>query len=136
MTEVTTRARPLSPFLSVYRLMYTMVLSITHRITGVILSVGLLLLAYWLMALASGPIQFASATRVLSHWFFRLLLAGWLLAFCYHLCNGIRHLTWDLGYGLEKKDARQSAWMTVVAALIIFVALAYLGFIVRPAALP
>jgi succinate dehydrogenase / fumarate reductase cytochrome b subunit len=122
------RERPLSPHLSVYRFMYTMALSITHRITGIVLSVGLVVLAWWLMAAASGPAAFERATTVLSHPFFKLLLAGWLAAFAYHLSNGIRHLTWDAGVGLEKHEARRSAWVTLVATLVIFAALALLAF--------
>jgi succinate dehydrogenase / fumarate reductase, cytochrome b subunit len=115
------RTRPLSPHLSVYKFMYTMALSILHRITGVALSLGLVLLVYWLVALASGEGHYERAYRLLSHGFIQLLIAGWLLAFAYHLCNGIRHLTWDVGQGLEKHEARRSA----------FAAFAYLAFFVR-----
>jgi succinate dehydrogenase / fumarate reductase cytochrome b subunit len=125
------RSRPLSPHLGVYKFMYTMALSIFHRITGVALSAGLLLLAYWLMALAGGEDSYERAYRWMSHWTVQVLLAGWLFAFVYHLCNGIRHLTWDAGYGLEKHEARRSATVTVLATLVIFAALAYLTFAVR-----
>lgn len=121
--------RPLSPHLSVYRFMYTMVLSILHRITGVLLSLGLLLLAWWLMAMASSPAAYATAETFMSGWFVKLLLAGWLASFVFHLCNGIRHLTWDLGLGMEKREARQSGYATVLAALTLFLVFGYLAFV-------
>jgi succinate dehydrogenase / fumarate reductase cytochrome b subunit len=127
------RERPLSPHLTVYRFMYTMALSIVHRITGVVLSIGLLLLAWWLMAAASGPQSFDTATTLLSGWFFQLLLAGWLVSFVYHLCNGIRHLTWDVGMGLEKHQARRSAAITLVATVLISALLAWFAFFARSA---
>jgi len=124
------RPRPLSPHLQVYRPQYTMVLSILHRATGVVLSVGLLLLAYWLLALASGPLEYARATRLVSSPLGLLVLAGFTLAFWYHFCAGIRHLVWDSGRGFEKAAARRSALIVVVAALALTAAsvAAMLGF--------
>jgi succinate dehydrogenase / fumarate reductase, cytochrome b subunit len=113
--------------------MYTMSMSIAHRITGVILTAGLLLLAWWLMAAATGPSAYAGASRVIGSGFVQLLLAGWLVAFVYHLCNGIRHLTWDLGFGLERHEARRSAWVTLVAVGVISATLSYLAFFARSA---
>jgi succinate dehydrogenase / fumarate reductase cytochrome b subunit len=114
--------------------MYTMALSILHRITGVALSAGLLLLVYWLMALAAGPRAYERAYAVLSHGLAQIVMAAFLLAFVYHLCNGLRHLTWDAGYGLEKLEARRSGAVTVIAAIVIFAVLAYLAFFARQAA--
>lgn len=122
------RARPLSPHLSIYRFMYTMALSIAHRIAGVALSIGLVLFAYWLMAAASGEQAYVSALGLLSTPVVKITLAGWLLAFVYHLCNGIRHLTWDVGIGLEKHEARRSAAVTLVCTVLLFAVLAYLAF--------
>ena len=124
------RARPLSPHLSIYRFMYTMALSIAHRIAGIALSVGLLLFAYWLMAAASGEQAYAAALGILSTPVVKVLLAGWLFAFVYHLCNGIRHLTWDAGIGMEKHEARRSAVVVLVVALLLFALLASLAFFV------
>jgi len=112
--------RPLSPHLGVYKFMYTMTLSILHRITGVALSVGLLVFAWWLMALAHGPHAYANAVEVLRTGFFKLLLGGWALAFIYHFCNGLRHLFWDAGAGLERKQARRSGALVVIATLLLF----------------
>ena len=104
---MTRRERPLSPFL-IYRFDYTMVLSFAHRVTGVLLAGGGLVLVAWLLALACGPDAYARVDDILDSWLFRLLLLGWLFSFCFHLANGIRHLAWDLGYGFEKSHARLS----------------------------
>lgn len=122
------RSRPLSPHLGVFKFIYGMVLSILHRITGIAQSVGMVLLTYWFMALASGPDAYSRATDVLGSVFGRIVMAGFLLAFVYHLCAGIRHLTWDAGYGLEKSEARTSATLVIVATVVIFTALAVLAF--------
>jgi succinate dehydrogenase / fumarate reductase, cytochrome b subunit len=117
-----TRPRPLSPHLQVYRPMYTMVLSITHRATGLALTLGLALLAGWLWALAAGPAAYARVQAALGSPLGVLVLAGFALAFWYHFCNGLRHLNWDLGRGLEKASARRSGALVVVAALALWAA--------------
>ncbi len=114
-----TRPRPLSPHLQVYRPMYTMVLSITHRATGFGLALGLALLAWWLLALASGPAAYARVYGLLGSPLGFILLAGFVLAFWYHFCNGLRHLNWDLGRGLEKASARRSGAVVVAATLAL-----------------
>lgn len=103
-----------------------MVLSISHRITGVLLSVGSLLLVYWLCALASGGIRYARAMECLSCGWVRLALLGLAFCFFFHLCNGIRHLVWDLGYGFEKHQARVSGWLVVIAAIVLTALAAFL----------
>jgi succinate dehydrogenase / fumarate reductase cytochrome b subunit len=116
----------LSPHLQIYRWQYTMALSILHRATGVALSVGMLLLVYWLLALASGPEAYADARIVFAHPLTRVLLVAFSFAFFYHLCNGVRHLVWDTGRGLERKAARTSGWiafLAAVAATLLFWAL-------------
>jgi succinate dehydrogenase / fumarate reductase, cytochrome b subunit len=125
---MSTRPRPLSPHLGIYRFMYTMATSIAHRITGVVLSAGLVVLIGWLFAAASGAEAYAEASALLSTGFVKLLVAAWLLAFCYHLCNGIRHLNWDLGRGLEKADARRSATLVVAVAVTLAAAFIYAAF--------
>jgi succinate dehydrogenase / fumarate reductase, cytochrome b subunit len=129
-----TRPRPLSPHLQVYRPMYTMVLSITHRATGLGLAAGLGLLAWWLLALAAGPSAYARLRAVLGSPPGVLLLAGFVLAFWYHFCNGLRHLNWDLGRGLERASARRSGAVVVVATLLLSAAtlLAMRHFGARP----
>lgn len=122
------RPRPLSPHATVYRFAYTMQGSFAHRITGIGLAAGLLVLAVWLVAAASGADSYAAVVAVLSGAVGKVLLALWLLAFCYHLFNGVRHLMWDLGYGFERREARRSYRMVLVAALALFAALAWLFF--------
>ena len=112
------RTRPLSPFLH-YRWQYTNTLSILHRATGIILSGGYLVLVYWLIALACGPSAYGGALTVLGHPLFKVLLGLGLLAFGFHFCNGIRHLFWDAGIGLERREARRGAWIVGLGTLLI-----------------
>jgi succinate dehydrogenase / fumarate reductase cytochrome b subunit len=109
--------RPLSPHLQVYRPQITSVLSILHRATGLALSIGLLVLAYWMIALASGPAAYEQAAAVLSSGWLKLCYAGWSFCFFYHLSNGVRHLAWDIGLGFERRQIRASGWAVVVVAL-------------------
>jgi succinate dehydrogenase / fumarate reductase cytochrome b subunit len=122
--------RPLSPHLQVYRPQLTSVLSILHRITGVALAAGTLLLVYWLIAAASGPGAFAAAQAIIGSWLGLLLLLGWTFALFFHLANGIRHLLWDAGYGFELKTVYASGWTAVAVAA----ALTLLAFILGLAA--
>ncbi len=123
--------RPLSPHLQVYRPQLTSVLSIMHRLTGVALAPGTLLLIYWLVAAASGPDAFATAQALVGSIVGRLLLLGWSFALFYHLCNGIRHLVWDAGYGLELPDLYRSGWLVVFASGALTVAAWVLGYAMR-----
>jgi succinate dehydrogenase / fumarate reductase cytochrome b subunit len=117
-------SRPLSPHLQVYRPQLTSLLSITHRTTGVLLSLGSLVLLYWLVAAATGPEAYARAQSVLGCIWSKLLLAGWTWALFYHLCNGIRHLCWDAGKGLDLKTAYASGY-TVIACSLVLTALTW-----------
>ncbi len=114
-----TRDRPLSPHLQVYRPQLTSVLSITHRMTGVALTVGTLLLVYWLVAIASGEAAYDTAQGLIGSVLGRLLLFGWSVALFYHLCNGIRHLSWDAGFLLELPALYRSGWAMLVVALAL-----------------
>ncbi len=111
--------RPLSPHLQIYRWQLTSVLSILHRASGLALSVGLLLLVYWLIAAASGPESFAGVQAFLGSWLGQLLLFGWTAAFFYHLANGIRHLMWDTGFGLELPGVYRSGWIAVGSTAVL-----------------
>jgi succinate dehydrogenase / fumarate reductase cytochrome b subunit len=111
--------RPISPHLQVYRPQLTSVLSILHRITGVALAVGTILLVYWLIAAASGPEAFASAEALIGSWLGRILLFGWTFALYFHLTNGIRHLFWDAGFGFELKTVYASGWTVVALAAVL-----------------
>ena len=115
--------RPLSPHLSVYKFKYTLFSSILNRATGLALAVGLVILAYWLMALASGPESYATAGMVLAHPVFKLIYAGLVFTFSYHLVAGIRHLIWDTGRFMEKRQSQVSAWLVVAISIVITLAL-------------
>lgn len=106
--------RPLSPHLQVYRPQITMVLSILHRATGLALSAGVLVLAYWLIAIASGEAAYTDAYALLSGVLFKLCYVGWCACFFYHLANGVRHLVWDTGIGLERGQYQLSGWLVVL----------------------
>jgi succinate dehydrogenase / fumarate reductase cytochrome b subunit len=117
--------RPLSPHLQVYRWQLTSVLSILHRGSGVALSAGAILLVWWLVAAAEGPHSYAAMQAFLASWLGRILLFGWTLALFYHLCNGLRHLWWDSGRGLELRQVYVGGW-AVVAATVGLTALAWI----------
>lgn len=125
--------RPLSPHLTIYRFAYTMALSIVHRITGLALAAGLLVLVFWLMSLAGGQESYRGFQQFAASWLFQLLVALWVIAFVYHLANGIRHLFWDAGIGLERAQARRSAGV-VIAAVVLISALLLLAIFGRGAA--
>lgn len=114
-----TDRRPLSPHLQVYRPQLTSVLSITHRATGVALAVGTLLLVYWLVAAALGPQAYAQAQSVLGSKLGQLLMFLWTWALFYHLCNGIRHLFWDAGYGFEIPTVYKSGKAVLIASVVL-----------------
>lgn len=120
--------RPLSPHLSIYRFAYTMATSIFHRASGLLLSAGLLLLVGWLASLAMGVEAHASFTAIAASWPVKVLLALLLVAACYHFSNGIRHLVWDTGRGLERHQARLSARIVVIATGVASVLLFYVFF--------
>src|SRR5262249_16827916 len=110
--------RPLSPHLQVYRPQLTSVLSILHRATGIALSVGALYLALWVMFAASSPATYAGFQSFNTSILGRFLLGGWLFSAFYHLCNAIRHLFWDAGYGFDIKDAYRIGCIVVAVSLI------------------
>jgi succinate dehydrogenase / fumarate reductase, cytochrome b subunit len=118
LNSTTKHPRPMSPFW-IYKFQYTMALSILHRITGCALSFGLLLFVYWLVALATGKSAYATAQTVFAHPLTKVVLFGFSFAFFYHLMNGVRHLTWDTGHGLERKSARTSGWVAFIGAIVL-----------------
>lgn len=111
--------RPLSPHLSIFRPLITMMMSIVHRITGIGLYFGMLLLAWWLIAAASGPEAFATAD-----WFFGspvglFLLFGFTWALIHHLLGGLRHFVWDLGYGYGYAARNGMSWATLIGSVVL-----------------
>ena len=118
--------RPLSPHLSVYRMYrYTVLTSILNRFTGVVLSAGLIVLVYGLMAIAGGPGTYARALAILSSGLARCVFLVLLAAFSYHLIAGLRHLVWDTGRALERTQSQRSAWLVGIASLVLFAVLAW-----------
>ena len=113
--------RPLSPFMfpTWYRFQLTSVLSILHRATGIGLAAGSVLLAWWLVSVAAGGQLFATTHAFIASPIGMLLLFLWSIAFFYHLCNGIRHLAWDAGYGFELRDAYRSGYAVIAATALL-----------------
>ena len=120
-------SRPTSPHLGIYKLTYTMLLSGTHRISGCAATVGFLLFVWWLMALASGPAAYERAMQLLGSPIAKLVLVGFTFSFVYHFCNGIRHMMWDTGRGLERAQARRSGWVMAISALVLTALVVWLG---------
>lgn len=122
-----TSNRPLSPHLQIYRPQITSVLSITHRATGVFLSLGALALVYWLAMTAAGPESHATAQAAFGSPLAKLALVAWLFSYYYHLANGVRHLFWDAGQGYELATLTRSGYVVIgfaVGATLISLILA------------
>jgi succinate dehydrogenase / fumarate reductase cytochrome b subunit len=131
MADVRTPAqRPLSPHLQIFRPILTMVMSILHRITGAALYVGTLLLAWWLVAAASGPDAFATASAFFGSWFGQLVLFGYTWALVHHAIGGVRHFVWDLGYGFGLEARNLMAKATIVGSVALTVILWIIAFVV------
>ena len=110
------KERPLSPHLQVYKPQLTSILSIFHRGTGVLLALATPLLVCWLWSIAEGAEVYSQAQVIFSHKLVKLALIGWSFCLFYHLCNGIRHLFWDVGMGYELKNLYASGWVVVISA--------------------
>ena len=116
------RARPISPYWTIYRWQSGNTLSILHRLTGVALALGLIALSYWLVSLAEGPQSYAAAAALFASPLGLIILVGWTFAFMYHLLNGVRHLFWDAGRGFERTQRHASGWLAVLGAIGLTVA--------------
>lgn len=116
---MSTDQRPLSPHLQVYRPQLTSVTSTLHRVTGLLLSLGSLVVVAWLLAVAAGPEAYAGVTGWLSHPVAVVLMIVWTWALVYHLLNGIRHLFWDAGWGLELGPAYVTGWTVIIASFLL-----------------
>lgn len=107
--------RPLSPHLQIYTPQMTSILSIMNRVTGIAVSVGTLLLVWWLVAAASGPSAFATVQGFIGSPIGLFVLFGWTVSLFFHFFNGIRHLAWDAGYGFDLPQTYASGWAVVIA---------------------
>lgn len=117
------RERPLSPHLQVYRWQITMVMSILHRVSGMALSVGAFGIAWWLLAVARGGDAYARAAACLASPLGLFVLAGFSLALVYHLLNGLRHLSWDAGWGFDIPDVYRSGYAVAVLTVVLTAAI-------------
>ncbi len=123
--------RPLSPHLQIYRPQLTSVMSMLHRISGVALVAGTLLLTWWLVAAVEGPEEFEVVQGVIGSWYGRVVWLGFTLALFYHLCNGIRHLVWDLGLGLELDAVYRSGRAVIIATVLLTVLSWMVGYAMK-----
>jgi len=113
------KPRPLSPHLQIYKWQLTSIMSIGHRASGIALSFGSFLIVIWLVALATGPENFFLVNNIISHWFGQFVLFGFSVVLFYHMLNGIRHLSWDLGYGFELSTVYKTGYSVLVLAIIL-----------------
>lgn len=123
------RSRPLSPHIQVYRLMLTYVMSGVHRITGAALYFGLLLMAWWLIAAASGPNAYGYFEWFMGSLIGRLILLGYTWALLHHLLGGIRHLIWDLGYGFEPAEREFLSLANLVGSITLTIIVCVIGYL-------
>lgn len=121
MADVNRGNRPLSPHLEVYRWQLSMLTSMVHRITGVGLTLGAVLIVWWFLAASTNAEYFATADAFLTSWFGELVLIGSLWALSYHLLNGIRHLVWDTGRGLDLEDTKKSGIVVLAGSVVLTV---------------
>jgi len=120
--------RPLSPHLQIYKIQITSLLSILHRGTGILLFLGSIVWTLWFVALAAGPQNYEKLQVLFLHPLGLLFLMGWSFSFFYHLCNGARHLVWDLGYGYDMPTVRLTGWTVVVSSLFLTILAGVMGF--------
>jgi succinate dehydrogenase / fumarate reductase cytochrome b subunit len=119
MTNTRPAERPLSPHLQVYRPQMTSMTSITHRATGFGLAAGAVAATWWLLAAMAGSPAYDSFYLFAKSLPGQFMLFGWLWAFCYHLLNGIRHLVWDTGHGIEIPFANKSGWAVIIGSVLL-----------------
>ena len=128
-TTATQRPRPLSPHLQVYKMMLTFVMSGFHRISGFALYFGIVLLAWWLIAAASGPNAYANVEWFMGSWIGRLVLLGYTWALLHHMLGGIRHLIWDTIHGFEPAEREMLALATLVGSISLTVVVWVVGYL-------
>ena len=128
-TTAAQRPRPLSPHLQVYKMMLTFVMSGFHRISGFALYFGIVLLAWWLIAAASGPNAYANVEWFMGSWIGRLVLLGYTWALLHHMLGGIRHLIWDTIHGFEPAEREMLALATLVGSISLTVVVWVVGYL-------
>ena len=128
--------RPLSPHLQIYRLTLSMVMSGSHRITGVVLYIGTLLMVWWLIAAAAGPKAYADVQWFMGTIIGQLVLFGYTWALIHHMLGGMRHLVWDMGYGLDTLERERLTFATIASSLTLTVLLWIFGYMVMGGGTP
>ena len=113
--------RPLSPHLQVYTPQLTSILSIMNRVTGLALSAGTVMLVWWLVAAASGPVAYGRVQWFIGSPVGLFVMFGWTASLFYHFFGGIRHLVWDAGYGYDLPQTHASGWAVVIATVVVTV---------------
>lgn len=126
-----TQSRPLSPHLSIYKPIPTMVMSILHRITGAALYFGTAIMAWWFIAAASGEAYFDFVSDILGSFLGRLILFGYTWALMHHMLGGIRHFIWDMGAGFDKQVSTKMAWATLLGSIALTLLIWVIGYSVR-----
>lgn len=120
--------RPLSPHLQIYRWPVTMMTSITHRATGVALAAGTVLLAWWLIAIATGPDAYDTVRMVARSPIGLIVIFGFIWSLAFHLLNGIRHLAWDVGLGFAVPTAARTGVLVIVLSVVLAIAVFAIGY--------
>ena len=128
-TTAARRPRPLSPHIQVYKFMLSYVMSGFHRVSGLALYFGVLLLAWWLVAAAAGPNAYGNFEWFIGSWIGKLVLLGYTWALLHHLLGGVRHLIWDLGYGFEPSEREFLALATIVGSISLTVLVFVVGYL-------
>ena len=116
---MSTNNRPISPHLQVYKLPLTGIISIIHRMTGVLLSAGLIFFVYIVYAVAGGSNTYAAMQVFMSLWLIRLIYWGFIYALFFHLCHGVRHLIWDAGQSFERDTLDRYAMIELGCSLVL-----------------
>ena len=111
--------KPLSPHLTIYKPQITSVMSITHRATGVFQSLGTLFILTYFLSVVLNEDFYKMFEYFIESYVGKTFLFFYLLSLCYHLCNGIRHLLWDLGFGFEIKNVYYSGYLTIFIAIFL-----------------
>lgn len=130
MTE-TSQSRPLSPHLSIYKPIPTMMMSIVHRITGGALYFGTILLVWWVVAAAAGPEYFDWVNGIFGSFIGRLILFGYTWALINHMLGGFRHFIWDMGHGFEKETSTKMVKASLAASIVLTILVWIIGYAVR-----
>lgn len=119
MADVNRGNRPLSPHLSIYRPQLNSAMSIFHRIAGIGMAVAAVMMVFWFLGLAYGPESFQTVDDLVTSWIGGLVLLGSVAALWYHFLNGIRHLVWDIGLGLDVKQTDLSGKAIIGATVVL-----------------